>query len=105
MLAAELGDAVTLAGECTGQHRTPGGAVQSFTWITARYARPIPGPARPDRRRPAYRPRNASRRSSGQVLITSSVVSHARWAMPTPNLSLARCGIACESLSIENLTP
>ncbi|GLW10876.1 hypothetical protein Misp01_60040 [Microtetraspora sp. NBRC 13810] len=30
------------------------------------------------------RPRYVSSRSRGQVLITSSVVSQARWAMPTP---------------------
>jgi len=39
-LAAELtaayGDAVTITGHHAEQHRTPAGAVQPFTWLTAR---------------------------------------------------------------------
>ena len=39
-LAAELttayGDAITVTGHHAEQHRTPAGAVQPFTWLTAR---------------------------------------------------------------------
>ncbi|MGI5487119.1 class I SAM-dependent methyltransferase [Microtetraspora malaysiensis] len=35
-LAAELGDAFIVTGTRTEQHHTPAGAVQPFTWITAR---------------------------------------------------------------------
>ena len=39
-LAAELtaayGDAVTITGQHAEQHRTPAGAIQPFTWLTAR---------------------------------------------------------------------
>src|SRR6266702_845512 len=51
------------------------------------------------------RARNAVSRSIGQVLITSSVLSQPRWAVPAPYRMFARWPIAWASLSMENLAP
>ncbi len=60
-LAAELtaayGDAVTVTGHRTGQHRTPAGAIQPFTWITARLSGPRGTAARSRRGRGGVRSR------------------------------------------------